>query len=110
MNTNNKDIVTVFLLNILLHHVDMPWIIETYEKLKCDMEKHNPYCITGSTWYNTYICKILHGTVFTEFIINEITYSYNFMFSIDTHEKQQPPSFYCGRSGGVNALQSNSKT
>ena len=21
------------------------------------MERHNPYCITGGPWYNTFICK-----------------------------------------------------
>ena len=29
MNTNYKDIVIVFVLNKLLHHVGMSWIIET---------------------------------------------------------------------------------
>ena len=30
MNTNYKDIVTVFVLNTLLHHVGMSWIILTH--------------------------------------------------------------------------------
>ena len=30
MNTNYKDIVNVFVLNMLLHHVGMSWIILTH--------------------------------------------------------------------------------
>ena len=47
INTNYKDIITSFLLNTLLHHVGMSWIIETHEKLKYDTDKHNKYWITG---------------------------------------------------------------
>ena len=43
MNTNYKDIVTVFVLNTLLHHVGMSWIIETHEQLNYDMDKQNKY-------------------------------------------------------------------
>ena len=57
MNTNQKFIVTVFLLNALLHHVGMSQIIETHEQLKHDMDKNNPYWMTGGPWYNTSICK-----------------------------------------------------
>ena len=39
-NTNNryKYISTVFVLNTLLHHVGMSWIIGTHEQLKYDMD------------------------------------------------------------------------
>ena len=47
MNNNYKDIVTIFVLNTFLHHVGMSWIIETHEQLEYDMDKHNPYWITG---------------------------------------------------------------
>ena len=57
MNTNYKDIITSFLLNTLLHHVGISWIIETDEQLKYDKDKHNPYWITGGTCHNTTICK-----------------------------------------------------
>ena len=45
------------MLNTLLHHVGMSLIIETHEHLKYDIDKHNPYWITGGPWYNTSICK-----------------------------------------------------
>ena len=57
MNTNYKDIVTLSVLNKLLHRIGMAWIIETHEQLKYDMGGNNPGWITGSPWYNTYICK-----------------------------------------------------
>ena len=47
-------------------------------------------CITGGTWYNTSICKKLHGKVFEEFIRNERNDPYNIMCSIDAQEKHQP--------------------
>ena len=56
MNTNYKDIFTLFVLNTLLHHVGMSWIIETHEQLKYDRGEKNPYWITCGPWYNTYIC------------------------------------------------------
>ena len=64
MNTKYKDIITKVLLNIMLHHVGISWIIETNQQLEYGIDKHNPYWITGVPWYNIYICKKLHGTVF----------------------------------------------
>ena len=40
------------------------------------------------SWYNTYICKKLHGKVFEEFIINARTDRYNIICFIDAHEKE----------------------
>ena len=39
MNTNKKNIITSFMLNKVLHHVGMSWIIETHEQLKYDRGK-----------------------------------------------------------------------
>ena len=41
LNTTYQDIITSFVLNTMLHHVDMLWIIEMHEQLKYDMEKYN---------------------------------------------------------------------
>ena len=51
------------------------------------MEKHNSEWMTGGPWYNTSICKKLHGKVFEGFIRNARTYRYNIMCSIDAHKK-----------------------
>ena len=70
----------------MLHHVGMRWIIENHEYLKYDMDTHNSDWMKGGPWYNTYICKKLHGKLFEEFIINAINDRYNIMCSIDVPE------------------------
>ena len=79
MNTTYQYIIASFVLNTVLRHVGMLWIIETNQNLEYDMEKHNSDWITGGPCYNTYICKNLHGKVFEEFIINARTDGYNIM-------------------------------
>ena len=41
LNTTYQDIITTFMLNTIIHHVVMLWIIETHEKLKYYMDKNN---------------------------------------------------------------------
>ena len=68
MNTTYQDKITSFVLNTMLHHVGMLLVIETNQHLEYDMDKNKSYCMTDDTWYNTYICKKLHGNLFEEFI------------------------------------------
>ena len=56
--------------------------------------------MTGVPWYDTYICKKLHGQVFEGSIRNARTDRYNIMCSIDAHEKQNPSSCDGGNSSG----------
>ena len=44
--------------------------------------------MTGGPWYNTSICKTLHGKVFERFIKNARTERYNIMCSIDAQKKE----------------------
>ena len=60
MNTTYQDIITTFVLNTMLHHVGMLLISENHEQLKYDTDIHNSDWMTGSLWYNTYICNKLH--------------------------------------------------
>ena len=78
--------------------------------MEYDIYKHNPEWITGGPWYNTYICKKLHGTVFEIYIRNSITDRYKIMCSIDAHGKQHTSSVDDGISGGGNLLPSNFTT
>ena len=73
MNTKYQDIIKTFVLNTMLHHVGMLRIIETHEQLQYDMDKNNSEWMTCGPWYNTSICKKLHGNVFEGFIGNERT-------------------------------------
>ena len=88
LNTTDQDIITTFVLNTMLHHVGMLWIIETHEKLQYYMDKHNSEWMKGGPWYKTSIFKKLHGKVFEGFIRNERTDRYNIMCSIDSHGKE----------------------
>ena len=85
--TNYKDIIASFVLNTLLHHVGKSCIIETNKNLEYDTDKHNSDWITCGLWYNTFICKRLHGKIFEEFIRNTRTDRYNFMCYIDAYKK-----------------------
>ena len=70
--------------------------------MEYDIAKHNTDWITCGTWYNTSICKKLHGTVFEKYIINARTERYKIMCSIDEHEKHQPSYIDDGSSNGGN--------
>ena len=72
----------------MLHHLGMLWITENHKELKYDMDIQNSDWLTGGPWYNTSICKKLHGTVFEGFIINARTERYNIMCSIDAYVKK----------------------
>ena len=51
LNTTYQDIITTFVLNTMLHYVDMLQIIETHEQLQYDMDKHNSEWMTGGPWH-----------------------------------------------------------
>ena len=57
MNTHYKDILTSFVLNMVLHRVGMSWIIKTNKDLGYDMDQDNSDWMIGGPWNNTYICK-----------------------------------------------------
>ena len=50
LNTTYQFILTNFVLNTMIHHIGMLWIIETHEKLQYDRDKHNLEWMTGGTW------------------------------------------------------------
>ena len=50
MNTTYQDIITTFVLNTMLHHVGILWMIENHEQLQYDMEIQNSDWMTGGPW------------------------------------------------------------
>ena len=88
MNTTYQDIITNFIFNAMFHHFGMLWIIENHEQLKYDMDIQNSYWMTGGPWYNTSICKKLHGKLFEGFIIIARTDRYHIMCSIGAYENR----------------------
>ena len=79
MNTIYQDIITTFVLNKMLHHIGMLWIIENHEQLQYDMDIKKSDCVTGGPWYNKSIYKKVHGKLFEVFIINARTDIYHIM-------------------------------
>ena len=51
LDTTYQEIITTFVLNTMLHHVGMLWIIENHEELKYDMDIQDSYWLTGGPWY-----------------------------------------------------------
>ena len=95
----------------MLQYVGMLWEIENNEQLEYDMDIQNQHWLTGSPWYNTYICKKLHRQLFEGFIINTRTDRYHIMCYIDAYEKgHQSSSYDYGSSGGGFPLPKNSTT
>ena len=55
--------MTQFVLNSVLHHLGLSWIIYSNKQMKYETEENNSDWVNKGTWYNTAICYKLHGTV-----------------------------------------------
>ena len=86
LDTTYQDIITTIVLNTMLEHVGMLWIIETHDKLQYFLDKNNSEWMIGGPLYITSNCKKLHVKVFEGFICNAKTDRYNIMCSIDAHK------------------------
>ena len=74
------------------------------------MDKQNSECMTNGPWYNTYICKKLHGTEFEGSIRNTITDRYHIMCCTFPYEKEHKSSCGDGSRNGGCPLSSNLRT
>ena len=64
-NTTFDEIITKFVLNSILHHVVMSWIIRSNQEMKYEMDKNNHQdWLNRGPWYNTSICLKLYGSIF----------------------------------------------
>ena len=68
-NSTFEEMITKFVLNAILHHVGMSWIICPNNEMFYEIEenKHPNWFNTGH-WYNTAIYSKLHGKLFEHFI------------------------------------------
>ena len=81
--------VTKFVLNEILHHVGMSWIIISNEKMKYEMDGNNQQdLLNKGSWYNKSICLKLYGSLFEYFITHERTDRYNLMYYLVAHDKK----------------------
>ena len=91
INSTLEEMISKFVLNEILYHVGMSWIICSSEKIKYEMEESNHTdWLNKVPWYNTAICSRLHGSLFEDFITHARTDRYNLMCSIVSHDKKQP--------------------
>ena len=83
--------VTKFVLNKILYHVGMSWIIRSDEEMKYEMEENNHQdLLIKGPWYNTAICLRLHGGLFEYFITHVISDRYTISCFLVAHDKIQP--------------------
>ena len=86
-----EEMITKFVLNEILHHVGMLWIVYSNKKMKYEMgESNHPNFLNKGPWYNTYICSRSHVSFFEYFITHARTDRYNLLCSIFAHDKIQP--------------------
>ena len=86
-----EEMINRFVLNAILHHVGMSWIICSNKKIKYEIDKSNhPNWLNKGPWYNTVICSRFHLIMFTDSITYAGTYRYNLMCYIVAHDKKQP--------------------
>ena len=78
--------ITKFVLNTILHHVSMLWIICSNEEMLYETDEINhPNWLNKGTWYNTATCSRLHGSLFGYFITHERTNLYNLLCYLVAH-------------------------
>ena len=81
--------ITKFVLNSILRHVGISWIICSNKEMFNEIEKCNhPNWLNKDPWYNTDIFSKLHGKMFGYFITHKRTYRHNLMYSIVAYGKK----------------------
>ena len=84
------EIVTKCVLNEMLHHVGMSWIIRSNQEMEYELNETNHQdWLNKGTWYNKSICSRLHGSGFEDFITQERTDRYNIMCSLFDNDRLQ---------------------
>ena len=79
------------MLNTILHHVGMSWIICSNKGIKYEIDKSNHQdWLNKGPLYNTAICSRLHGSLFEDFITHARTDRYNLLCYLVSHDKRQP--------------------
>ena len=96
------EIVTKFVLNEMLHHVGMSWIISSNREMEYEINTESNHIdwLNKGPWYNRNICSKLHGIRFEDFITQARTDLYNLMCSLVAHYRLQPYYEYNIRSIG----------
>ena len=79
------------MLNAIMNHVDMSWIISSNKEMNYETEENNHQdWLNKGLWYNKSIYLKLHGSMFEDFITYARTDRYNLMCYLVAHDKMQP--------------------
>ena len=90
-NSTLEEMINKFVLNVIMHHVGMSWIICSNEEMKYEIDEiNNQDWLNKYPWYNTAICSSLHESLFGDFITHARTNRYKIMCSLVAHDKKQP--------------------
>ena len=86
------EIITKFVINEMLHHVGMSWIISSNQEMEYEMNTKSNHLdwLNKGPWYNRNICSKLHGIRLEDFITQARTDQYNLMCSLVAHDRLQP--------------------
>ena len=90
-NSTFEEMINKCMLNEILYHVGMLWIIRSSNEIKYEIDKSNHrYWLDKGPWYNIDIYSRLHGSLLEYFITHARTDINNFMFYLISHDKIQP--------------------
>ena len=80
-------IITKFVLNAMLDHVGMSWIISSNQEMEYEMNTKNNHLDWSNKgpWYNKNICSKLHGIKFEGFITQARIDRYNIICPLVAH-------------------------
>ena len=85
------EIVTKFVLNAMLHHVGISWIISSNREMDYEMNTKSNHLdwLNKDPWYNRNICSKLHWSRFEYFITQARTDWYNLICYLVAHDRLQ---------------------
>ena len=85
------EVITQFMLNAMLHHVVMSWIISTKKEMYYDnfTNRKNLEWFDTGPWHNRNISSKWYGTTFEYFITQSRTDRYNITCSLVSHDSLQ---------------------
>ena len=87
--------ITKSLINIILHHVGMSWIICYNKEMEYEIDKTNDQdWLNKGPWYSRTICLRLYGSMFEDFITNARTNRYKHLCYLVDHDTKKPAYEY----------------
>ena len=90
------EIINKLVLNAMLHHVCMLWIISSNQGMEYEINTKSNYLylLNKGPWYNRNIFSKLHGISFEDFITQARTDQYIIMCSLVAHDRLEPDYKY----------------